>query len=86
MLTKNDRNARFRAIEKIRLTRIKNLRDLCEIKYASNWALLGRACGQAGTFLISLAGPNPRRNIGEVLARDLERSLGLPSGWLDVER
>ncbi|OJA66566.1 repressor [Burkholderia ubonensis] len=30
-------------------------------------------------------GPNPTRNIGNVLARRIEAAFGLPKGWLDTE-
>lgn len=84
MLTKKDRTAQYKAIEELRLRRVRNLRQLSMAYGAEgNWAELGRQCGQSSTFLIALAGPNPRRNIGEKLARDLETALRLPTGWLD---
>jgi phage repressor protein C with HTH and peptisase S24 domain len=30
-------------------------------------------------------GPNPTRNIGDILARRIETAYSLPTGWLDVE-
>jgi hypothetical protein len=32
-----------------------------------------------------LIGPNPKKNIGNSIARRIERAYGLPEGWLDVE-
>jgi hypothetical protein len=83
MLTQRDHNARYKALETLRKTRIRNLRRLRE-QYNHSWAELARALGQSSSFLIAIAGPNPRRNIGEKLARDLEGKLGLKSGWLDT--
>jgi len=33
--------------------------------------------------LCHICGPNPRRDVGEKLARGIELALKLPSGWLD---
>lgn len=82
MLTAKDRAARHKGIEDLRNLRIKNLRRLAEA-YGS-WAELARAVGCSGTFLTAVAGPNPRRNIGEKLARDLENTLNLKAGWFDT--
>ena len=84
MLTKSQRKAEYKGIETVRLSRIKNLRTLAD-KHGS-WASLGRALGQQPTFLIAVAGPNPRRTFGEKLARSIESTLDLPAGWLDKDR
>jgi hypothetical protein len=72
---------KFIAIERVRKRRIANLKKLADLH--GSWSELGRQCGQSATFLVALAGPNPRRSIGEVLARDLEARLQLPACWLD---
>ncbi|WP_374312463.1 helix-turn-helix transcriptional regulator [Dongia sp.] len=38
-----------------------------------------------GTYLSQLAGPNPTRTIGEKVARNIEETLKLPSGWMDTQ-
>lgn len=81
MLTKADRKSQYKALEKIRETRIDNFRKLRD-KYGS-WAALGRALGLQFTYLNSIAGPNPVKAIGEEFARNAEATLGLPVGWLD---
>jgi hypothetical protein len=83
MLTKQERKQQYRAIEKVRLLRVKNLRALQDF-YGST-AELSRRIGKAPSFVTSLCGPNPRRDVGEVLARDIEQLLHLSSGWLDQE-
>lgn len=82
MLTKSDRAEKYRALERTRQTRIDNVRALAEA--VGGWSELGKRSGQSATFLCSLAGPSPRRNIGEALARDIERALHMPNGWLDI--
>ena len=84
MLTTRQREERNKVHESIRLTRVENLRRLME-GYGS-WAELGRQTGHSVPFLCHVAGPNPRRQIGEKLARDIEAALRLKSGWLDVAR
>ena len=79
MLTKTDRTSKFKAIEVLRKVRVANLERLKEAH--GTWAALGRATGHGGTFLIAIH--SGRRNIGEVLARDIERQLKLLPLWLD---
>jgi hypothetical protein len=38
-----------------------------------------------GSYLAQLIGPHPSREISEKVAREMERKLGLPIGWLDQE-
>ena len=42
--------------------------------------LLGKAPAQVSAF----AGRNPTKGIGNQIAREIERALGLPSGYLDI--
>ena len=80
MLTEKDRAAKYKSIEELRRWRAANVRKL---KGNGSWVELARRCGRSDGFMIAIAGDRPRRQIGEVLARDLERVLGLPPGWLD---
>lgn len=81
MLTIKDREAKWKAVEKLRRLRAENLR-LLKRMYDS-WQMLAAATGKDPSFLCALARENPTRVIGEVLARDIEARLKLPSGWLD---
>lgn len=36
-----------------------------------------------GSYMAQLAGPHPTRDVSEKTARDVERKLGLSSGWMD---
>lgn len=81
MRTDKDRRDIYRNIESQRLKRIENLRRLQGV--SGSWAELARRTGKAASNLMAMAGPNPTKAIGEVIARDLERTLGLDAGWLD---
>lgn len=83
MLTRNDRRHAYKAIEATRLRRVKNLRRLQDL--FGSTAELARHLGKAPSFVTAICGPNPRREIGEVLARDIENALKLTTGWLDAE-
>lgn len=65
-----------------------NLRALISEKYEGNRSSFSRAT-KKNVNLINLVlsnNPDHRRNIGERLARDLEQAVGLPTGWLDIDR
>ena len=47
---------------------------------------LSEQMGYKGTYLPQLIGPRPQRTISEKSARDMERRLDLPVGYLDVDR
>ena len=81
MLTTADRRREYRAIEAVRKTRVANIRALADL--LGGWAALSRQTGKSASFLTALAGPNPRREIGEALARDIEQAMHLEAGWLD---
>jgi hypothetical protein len=81
MLTATDRKAKFKAIEQRRKRRIENLRQCAELY--DSWRQFALALGLDPSFLHALAGPNPRRNIGDDLARSIELTLKLEPGWLD---
>lgn len=38
-----------------------------------------------GSYLAQLAGPNPSREISEKVAREIEATLKIASGWMDLE-
>lgn len=61
-----------------------NLRALIhQHRGASNLAkLLGYT---SPSYISQMAGPKPTRQITEKVARDIERKLLLPSGWLDQQ-
>lgn len=68
---------------KITDTRLKNLRRVMDerhIKTGSLATLLGKAPAQVSAF----AGKNPTKGIGDQIARELEKALELPGGYLDM--
>jgi hypothetical protein len=69
-------------MEDVRRRRLENLRRIKGT--LDSWAGLARLTGRSASFLVAIAGPHPSRSIGEKLARDLERVLKLPPGWLDA--
>jgi hypothetical protein len=81
MLTRSERGEKYKAIETVRRLRATNLRKLAEV--LGSWAELGRQTGLASSYLTQMAGPNPTRSVGEVVARDIERALKLTERWLD---
>lgn len=82
MLTKADRRAQYKVIERLRETRIANLRALRD-RFGS-WAALARRLGVTDVKLNQIAGPNPVREIGEKTVRGFEVTLALPNGWFDT--
>lgn len=69
-------------------TRKENLNRLALDKYRGNRAALARAADVHPNHINLVLSNNEahRRNLGEVLARRIERQIGLPDGWLDVHR
>lgn len=62
--------------------RLQNLRLL--IRQWETATSLARKLGHANaSFVVQLAGPNPRRTISEKVARQIEDKLKLPTGWMD---
>jgi hypothetical protein len=65
-------------------TRRYNLRKLI-----STWGgptSLAKKLGHSnGSYIAQLAGPHPRREVSEKVAREIEGQLSLPVGWLDQE-
>lgn len=62
--------------------RRENLRALVA-KYPTQ-AEFAALCGTAPSVLSLILSPNPRRNLGPKLARQIEQATGIESGWLDV--
>lgn len=61
-----------------------NLRSIIAERGSTSVA---KACGYNGpSYMSQMAGKNPSRPITEDNARKFEIGLGLPKGWLDVER
>jgi hypothetical protein len=81
MLTAANRKEKYKALEQVRRLRVANLRQCAELY--DSWRQFAFALGIDPSFLHALAGPNPRRNIGDELARTLEEALKLSPGWLD---
>ena len=82
MRTPKEQKAMYKQIQESRRVRIENVKFLKD--QLGSWAELGRALGKSPEFLIQIAGDNSRRSIGEALARNIEQSAGVPSGWLDI--
>jgi len=62
--------------------RLQNLRLL--IQQWEGATTLAKKLGHANaSYLVQLAGPNPRRTVSEKVARDLEEKLRLPPRWMD---
>lgn len=62
--------------------RLRNLRQL--MRERGGPTSLAKALGYSNaSYLAQIAGPNPRRSIGEKAARDIEAKLHLPTGSLD---
>lgn len=59
-----------------------NLRRLIE-QWGGPTTLAKRLGHASGSYLAQLAGPNPSREVNEKVARSIEESLDLPTGWLD---
>lgn len=63
-----------------------NLEQLIEIKRSElglTKASFAELCDISPATLSQMLGPNPRRNIGDKMARKIESSLELPLGWMD---
>lgn len=71
------------SLEKIYRTRMANMKLLA--KGYKSQADMARVLDVSPVFISHLIGENPKRTIGEKLARDIEVQLGLHTGWLDIE-
>lgn len=76
--------ARRTRLERVFRMRRENLRAIA--KHYGSLAALARALGVSAQYVNQLIGPNPIRSIGETTARDLEVTLRLQPGYLDMAR
>lgn len=63
--------------------RVRNMQNIMRALGGPN--ATAEAIGRNVSQLTDTCGPNPKRNIGDKLAGDLERQLGLAPGALDAE-
>lgn len=65
--------------------RIQNLQWLLKCHYRGRQSGLAKALGRKPSIIWRLfsADPGHRRNLGSALAREIERTLGYPQGWMD---
>lgn len=66
----------------INTVRRENLRKLVQL--ATSQADFAESCGTAPSVISLIVSPNPKRNLGDKLARKIEAARELPHGWLDV--
>lgn len=71
----------------IKYIRRKNLRDqqLKAIKAGLSKADFAEKCGTSASTISQILGDKAGRNLGDDLARKIEKNLGLKHGWLDVQ-
>lgn len=67
--------------------RRQNLRDLIDSKYEGNRSQFSRAVGKNVNLINLILSSNLelRRNLGERMAREIEKGANLPEGWLDAD-
>lgn len=59
-----------------------NLRKLME-QWGGPTSLAAKLGHSNGSYMAQLAGPHPSRDVSEKVAREIERKLDLPSGYMD---
>jgi hypothetical protein len=84
MLSQAERRKRMALVEGLLKRRVANLRECAQM--LGSFAELARRTGVSDARIHQLCGPNPVRTISEITARDIEQRLGLPAGWLDLEK
>jgi hypothetical protein len=62
--------------------RRSNLRKLME-QWGGPTSLSVKLGHSNGSYMAQLAGPHPSRDVSEKVAREIERKLSLPQGWMD---
>lgn len=72
-------------VQRTRKLALRGLRDQYSIEHKDH-VFRQRLGWLSPSYLSQLIGPNPRRYISEKAARRIERSLGLPIGWLDDKK
>jgi hypothetical protein len=63
-------------------TRRENLRKLMT-EWGGPTSLSKKLGHSNGSYIAQLAGPHPSREVSEKVAREIEATLGLPTGWMD---
>ena len=61
-----------------------NLRKLAE-QWGGPTTLAAKLGHSNGSYMAQLAGPHPTRDVSEKVAREIEKTLGLPHGWMDKQ-
>lgn len=76
------KGVRPRKMTDINQIRRDNARALMEgMSKADFGRMIGRSSSQVGHII----GPNPTRNIGNPMARHIERCFNKPTGWMDIQ-
>jgi hypothetical protein len=86
MLSKRDRKARLRSMERVYELRRDNLRLAVNYLFNGSFAALALRLAVDPARITHLIGPNPVATISEKTARGIEEQLQLPAGWLDLAR
>lgn len=68
--------------EEIQKNRLWNFRQIIRNVDGTNEA--ARLMGKKNSYITQIAGPNPKRNIGDRMATMIETAFGLPPGSLDT--
>lgn len=66
--------------------RRENLRRYIAESSSTSIAIARQLGMQSGSYLSQIVGNQPTRKLHEDKARDFEKRLNLPAGWLDIER
>jgi len=66
-------------------TRRENLRRLMG-EWGGPTSLAKKLGHSNGSYIAQLAGPNPSREVSEKVAREIEKKLQLPAGWMDAKQ
>ncbi|MFA7290929.1 MAG: hypothetical protein WC023_01650 [Rhodocyclaceae bacterium] len=70
-------------INPLQANRLWNLRQL--VRAAGGINAAAEVLQRHNSYITSIAGPNPSRNIGDKMAQTIETAFGLPPGSLDKE-
>lgn len=73
----------LRRMKEIQIIRRRRLRELLDTKFDGSQAKLADKIGRQADYISTVV--RGKRPFGEKFARIVERSLGLPDGWLDAE-
>jgi plasmid maintenance system antidote protein VapI len=71
----------IRAMKTVNEIRLSNARALSKSGPAEFARTIESTTQQVNQFM----GPNPTRNIGNAIARRIEKAFDKPTGWLDIE-